>query len=433
MIHHVNAITGDDRHPGSEARPWRTLQRAARAARPGDRVVVHLGNYRGTTRITAAGTEWEAVEPDETILNGEWDGRDTRHAPAVLSIEAPRTVVAGFTVTNAPAHGIGLRGAAADVLIKNCRVHDSARSGIRLFGKNLSRNATIVNCTITDSGRAARLNPALHGHGIELTFGHGVMIANCTIANNAGAGIQVRQGAKNTVLQENTLYDNAGPGIIIGNSPRTAVVDSFVYLTARPKAIKGLRPDGIAIADLPRQGQRYPMTRGTLIRGNVVANCATLLRVHNEPARKRTLTRLDARTVIAHNTLVGGPLTQRGVHVEPYPYGTHEPAVFRDNIIHMEHAPADAPIANENAQPILAASNAWSKSTPAAWASSSDAGETGLHNAAVVLSGEYPEEDDFAPEPWSSLIGRATDEATVGALEPPTLFTPQGENHDPGL
>ena len=250
------------------------------------------------------------------------------------------------------------------------------------------------------------------------------MIANCTIANNAGAGIQVRQGAKNTVLQENTIYDNAGPGIVIGNSPRTAVVDNFIYLTARPKAIKGLRPDGIAIADLPRQGQRYPMTRGTLIRGNVVANCATLLRVHNEPERKRNRTRLDARTVIAHNTLVGCPLTQRGVTIEPYPYGAHEPAVFRDNIIHMEHAPADAPIANENAQPILAASNAWSKSPQAVWASSSDSDDTDLHNAAAVLSGEHPEEDDFAPEVWSSLIGRATDEATVGALHPPTPFTP---------
>ena len=86
MIHHVNAITGDDRHPGSEARPWRTLQRAARAARTGDRVVVHRGNYRGTTRIKAAGTEWEASEPDETVINGEWDGRDTRYAPAVLSL-----------------------------------------------------------------------------------------------------------------------------------------------------------------------------------------------------------------------------------------------------------------------------------------------------------------------------------------------------------
>lgn len=424
MIVHVSALAGDDRSPGSEARPWRTLQRAARAARPGDRVVVHRGNYSGATRIMATDTEWEAAEAEEAVINGEWDGRDTRYAPAVLSIEAPRIVVIGFTITNAPAHGIGLRGAAADVLIKNCRVRDCARSGIRLFGKNLSRNATIVNCTITGSGRATRLNPTLLGHGIELTFGHGVMIANCTIAGNAGAGIQVRQGAKDTVLQENTIYDNAGPGISIGNSPRTAVTDNFIYLTARPRAIKGLRPDGIAIGDLPRRGQRYPATKGTRICGNVVANSATLLHVHNGPGRKRCRTRLDAQTIIAHNTLVGGPLTRHGILVEPCRYRPHEPAVFRDNIIDMGHAPAGAPMANESAQPILALSNAWSGSPPPVWASDSDTDHTDLHNAAVVLSGEHPEEDDFAPEVWSNLVGRATDEATAGALEPPTLFTP---------
>jgi hypothetical protein len=424
MIYHVSAMTGDDRSPGSKARPWRTLQRAARAARPGDRVVVFRGHYCGATRITSSDTDWEAAEPDETILNGEWDGRDTRYAPAVLSIEAPRTVVMGFTIMNAPAHGIGLRGAAADVLIKNCRVRDSARSGIRLFGKNLSRNATIVNCTVTGSGRAARLNPERHGHGIELTFGHGVMIANCTIAGNAGAGIQIRQGAKDTIIQENTIYDNAGPGIIIGNSPRTAVTDNFIYLTARLRAVKGLRPDGIAIADLPRRGQRYPATVGTLIHGNVVSNCETLLRVHNEPERKHYRTRLEAQTTIAHNTLVGGPLTRRGVYIEPHPCGAHEPAVFRDNIIHMRHAPAGAPIANESSQPVLAISNAWSTSPPTVWASSSDVDDNDIHNAAVVLSGEHPEEDDFAPAAWSNLFGRATDEAPVGALNPPTPFNP---------
>ena len=429
MIYHVNAIAGDDRNPGSEARPWQTLQWAARAARPGDRVVVHRGSYCGATRIMVAGTEWEAVEPDETFLSGEWDGRDTRYAPAVLSIEAPRTVVVGFTVVNAPGHGIGLRGAAADVLIKNCRVHGAARSGIRLFGKNLSRNATIVNCTITGCGRATRLNPELRGHGIELTFGHGVMIANCTIANNAGAGIEVRQGAKDTIIQENTLYDNAGPGIVIGNSRRTTVSDNFIYLTARPKAVRGLRPDGIAIADLPRRGQRYPATRGTLIRGNVIANCTTLLHVRNETERRRYRTRLDAQTTIAHNTLVGGPLTRRGVHIAPCPGTPHEPAVFRDNIIHMHHAPAGAPIANEIGQPIRAANNVWSKSPLAVWASNSDCDDTDLHDAAVVLRGEHPDEDDFAPESWSSLVGRATDEATTGALEP-LPYSPKGDHHD---
>ena len=90
----------------------------------------------------------------------------------------------------------------------------------------------------------------------------------------------------------------------------------------------------------------------------------------------------------------------------------------------MSHAPAGASIANESGQPILAFSNAWSTPPPAMWASSSDVDDNDLHNAAVVLNGEHPEEDDFAPAVWSNLFGRATDEATVGALDPPTPFNP---------
>ena len=90
----------------------------------------------------------------------------------------------------------------------------------------------------------------------------------------------------------------------------------------------------------------------------------------------------------------------------------------------MRHAPAGAPIANESSQPVLAISNVWSMSPPAVWASSSDVDDNDIHNAAVVLSGEHPEEDDFAPAAWSNLFGRATDEAPVGALNPPTPFNP---------
>jgi hypothetical protein len=40
------AITGSDTADGSAARPWRTINRAAAAAHPGDTVLVHAGEYR---------------------------------------------------------------------------------------------------------------------------------------------------------------------------------------------------------------------------------------------------------------------------------------------------------------------------------------------------------------------------------------------------
>ncbi len=40
------APTGNDTNPGTQAAPWRTIQRAADAAQPGDVITVHDGTYR---------------------------------------------------------------------------------------------------------------------------------------------------------------------------------------------------------------------------------------------------------------------------------------------------------------------------------------------------------------------------------------------------
>jgi hypothetical protein len=49
------ATTGNDAADGSAAAPWRTLQRAANAARAGDQIVVRPGRYAGFT-LTTSGT-----------------------------------------------------------------------------------------------------------------------------------------------------------------------------------------------------------------------------------------------------------------------------------------------------------------------------------------------------------------------------------------
>ena len=43
--YHVSP-SGSDRNPGTEDLPFKTIQRAADLAMPGDTVVVHAGEYR---------------------------------------------------------------------------------------------------------------------------------------------------------------------------------------------------------------------------------------------------------------------------------------------------------------------------------------------------------------------------------------------------
>ena len=81
------ATTGSDDADGSAQRPFRTINRAAAAARPGDTVVVHAGEYRewvtprrgglsDTRRITYTAAEGEhvVIKGSERITGWESDG-----------------------------------------------------------------------------------------------------------------------------------------------------------------------------------------------------------------------------------------------------------------------------------------------------------------------------------------------------------------------
>jgi hypothetical protein len=50
------ATTGDDAGAGTSAKPFKTIQKAAEAAKPGDTVTVHAGTYRETVTPKASGT-----------------------------------------------------------------------------------------------------------------------------------------------------------------------------------------------------------------------------------------------------------------------------------------------------------------------------------------------------------------------------------------
>ena len=58
--YHV-APTGDDTAPGSAARPFRTIQRAAEAAHPGDTVLVHPGIYRERVAPSRGGVDGKPI------------------------------------------------------------------------------------------------------------------------------------------------------------------------------------------------------------------------------------------------------------------------------------------------------------------------------------------------------------------------------------
>ncbi|MDD4016982.1 MAG: right-handed parallel beta-helix repeat-containing protein [Kiritimatiellae bacterium] len=78
---HVDASSGDDANPGNVARPFRSVNRAAAAVRPGEKVIVHTGVYRETVDACCGGSdakhmiEFEAAGDGPVTISGaeEWN------------------------------------------------------------------------------------------------------------------------------------------------------------------------------------------------------------------------------------------------------------------------------------------------------------------------------------------------------------------------
>jgi hypothetical protein len=89
-----------DNNPGTEERPWRTIGKAARTLRPGERVVVHEGVYRELVSPARGGAgpeamiSYEGAEGEEVILRGSelFDG-DFIPEENHYRIAVPETIV----------------------------------------------------------------------------------------------------------------------------------------------------------------------------------------------------------------------------------------------------------------------------------------------------------------------------------------------------
>lgn len=101
-VHHV-ALRGDDRNPGTEGRPLRSIQAAAERAEPGDTVTVHEGVYRERVdpprggeseerRIVYRAAEGERVEIKGSEPLAGWKRLDG----TVWMARAPNDLFGGF-------------------------------------------------------------------------------------------------------------------------------------------------------------------------------------------------------------------------------------------------------------------------------------------------------------------------------------------------
>ncbi|MFP2904069.1 right-handed parallel beta-helix repeat-containing protein, partial [Pyxidicoccus sp. 3LFB2] len=125
-VFHVSP-RGDDAHPGTEARPWRTLRHAVSRLGPGDAAWVHAGTYRERVDIGGAAKDGEPGAPIQLMAapggaKPVLRGGDGKTGP-MLRISRSYWVVDGFDIQAAGSevHGIRFQGA-RHVVVRNSHV-----------------------------------------------------------------------------------------------------------------------------------------------------------------------------------------------------------------------------------------------------------------------------------------------------------------------
>lgn len=144
---------GSDSNPGTEEKPWKTIQKAAEFAAPGSTVYIKAGTYYERVNIKVSGAS--AEEPlvfrnynnDKVVIDGSEFSAETQEDIIHIGNQSYITLTGLEIVNNvnddADYHiaGIGIWGAGAGIEIKNCKIHDIRYNGA---SRNTGANAIAV-------------------------------------------------------------------------------------------------------------------------------------------------------------------------------------------------------------------------------------------------------------------------------------------------
>ena len=199
---------GDDANPGTEARPFASVQRGIDAALVGDTVVVGPGTYLETVRFKGKNIVLTSTDPLDPIVVSQTiiDGNGARLAVVFDSTETGSCVLAGFTVTRgsligSDGLGAGIRGGAANrrtrATIRNNRIIANLEVGVAYCDGLIEANTISDNTSWQSAGGMAYRDGVIRGNCIA---------SNRTFKDSAAGGLAWCGG----LIEDNTIVDNEG-------------------------------------------------------------------------------------------------------------------------------------------------------------------------------------------------------------------------------
>jgi parallel beta-helix repeat protein len=222
---------GNDRNPGTEERPLRTIGAGVFGAQPGDVVYVRAGVYTESVKFTNSGTELRPIvlscapgELGKVTVTPPTGYVKNQPGGAVITLQGASHVWINGLVIEGPkgrpeapasetfgANGITwANGAGQGCRATNNVVYGNVHCGLKEMGHG-GKGILMEGNTIFDNGTESR------DHGIYAPA-DGVTMNGNVIFDNAGYGIHSYSAPKDQVITRNVCFGNKVCGIIIAGS-----------------------------------------------------------------------------------------------------------------------------------------------------------------------------------------------------------------------